>query len=214
MTPQNTPRSFYYAPSPSNRHDGNSANVSYLLKRGVTHLCHFTKIANLQSILYYGILPINELYCNRIGFVRNDPERHDRNPNATSTSVSFPNSKLFYRFRKIGDAKDFNRWCVLEIDIRILNSVTYKCYEHNAARNDTPTCTISTMLGNNKGKYPEDVQAEIMIQGAIPPSYIKSIHVDYPNGPMAEVQQMIAELDLAIPVIKSHKYFTIRVDQE
>lgn len=207
------PHSFYYTPSRSNHSNGNSANVNYLLNRGVKYLYHFTRISNLQSILDYGVLPINDLQAANIKYLKNDPLRNDDNLNATSISVSFPNHKLFYKFRKSKSTPE-NRWCVLEIDVEVLNEVAYKCYKHNAARNDTPTCTISDMFGNSSNEYPEDVQAEIMIQGAIPSPYIETIYVDYPYGPASEVRQIVSNSELTIPVVKSHKYFTVRMDEE
>ena len=86
----------------------------------------------------------------------------------------------------------------------------HKCYTHNAARYDTPSCNVETMFGNSNGKCQEDVQAEIMIEGTIPTSAIECIYVDNPYGPGVEVRRIVERSGLNIPVVKSHEFFTTR----
>ena len=94
--------------------------------------------------------------------------------------------------------------------VSILDELKYECFAHNAARYDTPSCSIEEMFGNSNNKYPEDVQAEIMVKDSIPATAIKCIYVDYPYGPGVEVRKIVSSLDLSIPVVKSHKFFTVR----
>ncbi len=71
-------------------------------KRGITTVIHFTRVENLANILAYGLLSRSELDSRDIEYVFNDWQRIDRYPNAISTSISFPNYKMFYRYRVDG----------------------------------------------------------------------------------------------------------------
>ena len=101
VTDENRPRSSTKsAPPPHSTYRQHSPDVALLQNRGVKHLYHFTNIDNLSSILRHGILSVNKLRSNGIKYFYNDPNRYDGNPDAISISISFPNSKLFYKFRK------------------------------------------------------------------------------------------------------------------
>ena len=162
-------------------------------------------------------MPVDALNKNHIKFAKNDYKRLDGNPDAISTSVSFPNSKTFFSFRcelakRSNNPIDLYKWCVLEIDIRILNHVEYECYVSNASSKECTTCTVSDMFGNSKDEYPEDVQAEIMIFGTIPPSFVNSIQLACNTFNDKEVSQAIAESGLKVPIVFDNRYFYQRPD--
>ena len=211
--PSNGHKNVFRSDASASSNHPHSSDVQFLQRRGVKYLYHFTCVENLSSILRNGILSVNQLKTKGIRYYYNDPERYDDNLNAISVSVSFPNNKLFYKFREV-DWRSNHRWAVLEMPVTILDRLQYKCYAHNAARYDTPSCSIEDMFGASNDEYPEDVQAEIMIESAIPVSSIECIYVDYPYGPSADVRNIVDDSGLNIPVVKSHKFFTVRRDKD
>lgn len=71
---------------------------SDLLKQfGITNLCHFTNIKNLESILMNGIMPISKLIESDIKFYNSDKNRFDQKENAISLSFQNPNVKMLYQ---------------------------------------------------------------------------------------------------------------------
>ena len=176
-----------------------------IISRNIRHLYHFTNIRNLESILEYNLLPINELKNRNIVFEYNDPSRLDGFKNRNSFSLSFPNDHFLTRLMLDHPERTY---IILEFDVQILNFLVEAPYfcKHNAARSDiTPaSCTgvtsFSDMFPNefyfknpqsmdHHGKmpilrkrspelplcYPSDSQAEILIKGEINSVYISRI---------------------------------------
>ncbi|MGI2153096.1 hypothetical protein ACROAK_09440 [Shewanella oncorhynchi] len=72
-------------------------------------LVHFTQLANLEGILTNGLLSRERV--EGIAEI-NDELRLDGRRNYISTSISFPNCKMFYRYRQ----QKGGLWCVLLIN--------------------------------------------------------------------------------------------------
>lgn len=101
---------------------------------GIEALVHFTHIANLSSILQYGLLGRAQL--ESISWVEppkyNDIYRLDGQREAICLSISFPNYKMFYKY-------GFNNrsdWVVLLLKPSILWELDCKFYQENAASNN------------------------------------------------------------------------------
>ena len=70
--------------------------------RQIKGLVHFTRLENLVSILHNGIVPRSYLFDDNIpitGMV-NDALRLDGKQHGSCFSISFPNWKMFYSYRK------------------------------------------------------------------------------------------------------------------
>ena len=158
-------------------------------RRGITKVLHFTHIDNLPLILQKGILTRGSLTEPPAKF--NDEVRLDGHLDATCLSISFPNSKMFYKCRmnRTGD------WVLLSLDPRILWEKSCSFYKCNAASASVSSLDPSTLTGlqafnemfyetpepdtrennNLTPCYTTDVQAEVLVFDDIDVSYIQSI---------------------------------------
>lgn len=89
---------------------------SFLDERGVKSLFHFTRLTNLPSILNKGLL--TKADCAKVGIEPdiNDMFRHD-GTGAVSTTISYPNYKMFYRLRCENQNVE---WVVLKLKASLL----------------------------------------------------------------------------------------------
>lgn len=157
----------------------------------VKFLVHFTQVDNLPSILSHGIHPRGKPRHN-IEPAVNDSLRLDGHTDATSVSISFPNSRMFYKYRV---AKLNSAWAILLLDKSILWTKTCAFCKHNAAdaritgRTLQELCTPEAFLGmfaetpgletraqqRLKPYDPTDVQAEVLVFNIIPAKLIRAI---------------------------------------
>lgn len=161
--------------------------------RDIPHLVHFTHVNNLSSILQYGFYPQSRKNDLAHGIAQiNDQLRLDNKLEYSCFSITFPNSKMFYRVRnKIG-----GDWAVLLINKKILWEKECLFYPTNAANNSVRFNNVNDHKGHkalndiftSSDESPRDVflsacdptdeQAEVMISGIIEPSYIDAIIFD------------------------------------
>lgn len=161
-------------------------------KKCIPFLVHFTRIENLASIMQYGLCSVSTMQKKRIVFRWNDGHRLDGHEDAISLSISHPNEKLFYRWRKSNPEQ---LWVVLLIDISVLWEMDTKFCPHNAADsrivqrkvNSGPLMTdFEGMFAAHEGVpsreeqhlrifEPTDVQAEVLIFGNIAPEKIVGV---------------------------------------
>lgn len=168
-------------------------------QRNIRSLFHFTHSDNLTSILDNGLMSRSELDNENNEYNCNDEERIDGHPDAICLSVSYPNAKMFYKYRclKPGD------WVILEINPSVLWAKDCAFYPTNAASNNVRFINLDLMKGaeafsalfsenvfgiqrdvNLPSEYTTDVQAEILVFEKIPTSYI--ISTFHPNKESAE----------------------------
>lgn len=158
-------------------------------QRDITRLFHFTHSDNLSSILENGLISRSELDNADAIYDFNDQSRIDGHLDAISLSISFPNSKMFYKYR----CSKPGNWVILEIDPSILWTKNCAFYPTNAASNNVRFNDFELMKGvhafNNlfldnifgiqrdkwiSDKYPTDVQAEVLVFEKIAPQFIIS----------------------------------------
>jgi TPR repeat protein len=96
--------------------------------RDIEELIHFTRYENLESILKSGIVTRNSLNTLGRDFYVNDSLRLDGHQNSISLSVSFPNYKMFYKYRMQPNAKD---WVVIAIKPEVLWEYKVAFCQHN-----------------------------------------------------------------------------------
>ena len=167
------------------------------VERQVPHLVHFTSLSNLESILRHGLQPLEETTKNGITPVVNDILRLDGRKHATSTSVAFPNSSMFWKYRQ--ESPD-SKWVVLLISPSVL--WTHQCYfcNRNAASSWISRQTAKELMtpasfdamfdeldaGTSREMQklnpfdPTNPQAEVMVLGVIPPEAITTVVFDDP----------------------------------
>lgn len=165
-----------------------------LLSRGVTRLCHFTKLQKLTHIITSeeGILASSSIRQDTKDV--NDTERYDGELDFVCCSVQYPNSWFLNKAIQRNSDKIFKDWVVLYIDLSILNYKKIKFCPCNASRDggshiSENTDDIDTVFASRVSTFrysrtsrmlpfcPTDGQAEILIESNIPPKYISGIAV-------------------------------------
>ena len=178
----------------------------FCAERGITTLCHFTRIENLQNILQEGLIGRNLLEEREQDFFFNDKDRADSNKEAVCLSISFPNYQMFYRIRQqkkeTQEAND-SQWVVLLLDAKVLWELDCAFCQNNAARKAISRTSLEDRknpealkrmfgdfynikhqdlqipdpyLTHSKNAYPTHPQAEILVFDSIPVQFIKAIH--------------------------------------
>ena len=163
-------------------------------QRNITRLFHFTHTDNLSSILENGLLSRSDLNDKGNDYYFNDSDRIDGHLDAICLSVSYPNAKMFYKYRslKAGD------WVLLEIHPSVLWTKDCAFYPTNAASNSVRFKNIDLMKGATAfsdlfaddvygtaregyltDEYTTDVQAEVLVFEKIDTSYI--VNTFHPN---------------------------------
>ncbi|ELA4711062.1 DUF4433 domain-containing protein, partial [Escherichia coli] len=167
--------------------------------RDITELYHFTHADNLSSIIANGLVSRQYLDIRNINYELNDELRLEGHLDATCLSISFPNYRMFFKYRNLkpGD------WIILVIDPSVLWIKSCAFYPTNAASGSVRSNAIADMQGEDalnamfgetigsitreqslNDKYPTDVQAEVLVFDEIEPSYI--LKVIHPNRMSSE----------------------------
>lgn len=115
--------------------------------RRIQALFHFTRLENLADILMDGLKPRTEL--PESSAVINDPVRSDGFKDASSLSISFPNYRVFYKFRQCSPEA---KWVVIEFDVEVL-------YRHFCLFSETNAASaVSLSIGWLERACPEALQ--------------------------------------------------------
>lgn len=163
--------------------------INDVKQRDIKYLLHFTPASNLANIFHNGLLPRTTLENNQNDFIFNDTIRIDGHPDSLSISISFPNYKMFYKYRTAPNAPDM---AVLVLNPELISEKDCAFYYENAAKGDfnktsaLPYKNIDSwremFTENFKGKirsslgisnfYTTNPQAEILVFDKIEPKYI------------------------------------------
>ena len=165
-----------------------------LVVRGVTRLCHFTKLQNLTHIITSegGVLASNSIRQDTKNV--NDTARYDGELDSVCCSVQYPNSWFLKKAMQNNLNKIFKDWVVLYIDLAILKYKNAKFCPCNASKANGAyiegnmdnidsifSASVSTFDYPRSAKMlsccPTDGQAEILIENNIPREYIQGIAV-------------------------------------
>ena len=163
--------------------------------RKIPYLIHFTRARNLESILRHGLCSIER--ARQLGVLphNNDTMRLDGHTDAVSLSVSFPNHRMFFKYRQQTLSEV---WVVLVIDPDVMWEKRCGFCEHNAADHRirsrpvdelTSAFAFNSMFNEIKGLSmhqrrglldcdPTDPQAEILVFDIIEPYRIKGVAFD------------------------------------
>jgi len=165
----------------------------FCLERGIANIIHFTREENLDGILSRGL--VNRTSVDQFPVserpVINDIIRADRQKDSISVSISFPNYKMFYKYRKRDTAAS---WVVLKLSATILWELDCAfCIRNAASRevSETPlqdrkaVVSLRQMFGDFPDmersvlhipeSYTTDPQAEVLVFETIDPSMINMV---------------------------------------
>lgn len=163
--------------------------------KAVKSTFHFTNVENLDSILKHGLMPSTDIKANCLAAKINDNLRLEGCPDANCISISYPNYKLFYTFRKKPEMNNA-MWCVIELKSSILWDKKCRYCTNNAASSEQKEnreadfnsfSKFINLFKNIPGKqnrillglpksYPTNPQAEVLVFDVIESEYIKKIH--------------------------------------
>lgn len=199
-------------------------------ERSINNLIHFTRVKNLRSILKKGLLGRNHLKTLPQEDIPeiNDEKRLDGYPQAISLSISFPNYKMFYKYKE--KSKTHNvRWACLLIDAAVLWNLDCAFCQTNAASilmkkiplNERKKVDAFLKMFDDFNQikreqlkipqnYPTDPQAEVLVFEPIEPKYITSVHFDYKDTYQRWVDAN--GLDYQQQIVLNGKYFKPRND--
>lgn|SRR5574337_345896 len=156
-------------------------------QRGIRYLVHFTREANLPSILARGLVTRDVLHAE--GQENNCDDRYRLDgTDAVCASIEFPNYKMFFARRQAHKNVD---WILLTIDPSILWTTTVAFCTANAAskmvtqtplRERVGVEAMKAMFADFDGKaravlnlpdsFPTNPQAEVLLLEGVPRQYI------------------------------------------
>lgn len=164
--------------------------------REIEELVHFTYVDNLESILRLGLMGRRDLANLQppVCYRSNDPLQLDGYPNAVCLSISFPNYRMFYKYRTTYVAN----WVVISLHPSILWELDCAFYAHNAASYEMKSIPLSEhkkaeafaalfseyynggikRADNIPPAYPTNPQAEVLVFERIPPTYIRKVYFE------------------------------------
>ncbi|HBO4309895.1 TPA: DUF4433 domain-containing protein [Pseudomonas aeruginosa] len=162
---------------------------THATRLAVPKLVHFTRVANLPSIMQHGLYPMSEIDEIGVEPEINDNLRLDGHLDGISLSIAFPNCRMFYRLRQENPTVD---WVVLSIDPSVLWMKDCAFCRHNAADNRISQQPLEQLKSVDafRAMYeeieglepredqrlyaydPTDVQAEVLVFDVIEPHYI------------------------------------------
>jgi hypothetical protein len=157
--------------------------------RKIPHLVHFTRCENLRSILNNGLISVADCVAKDICSIRNDSLRLDAQLDGISLSITFPNYRMFYKYRELDKTKD---WAVLILSPEILWRKKCAFYRNNAADARMREQTRESMMATEafqlmfeakearrehwlRAYDPTDPQAEVMVYEKIEAELIETI---------------------------------------
>jgi hypothetical protein len=161
-------------------------------EKNISYLLHFTRAKNLPSIMSNGLLSVEKSEQQSFAPQINDKFRWDNHRDATSISISHPNSRMFYKYRMEIPTDD---WAVLILPTSILWEKNCAFCIHNAADRRIRHKSLSELTGaeafadlfsdvdgvpsraqqNLNPFEPTDIQAEVLVFNDIEPNQIMSV---------------------------------------
>lgn len=170
----------------------NEAIEAIIAERKIERLVHFTRLDHLPSILANGLIPRIVVKEVAPDVAINDVYRFDGRKWWNCLSITFPNSRMFYRYQQ--DNPEIE-WCVLLISPRILTEKTILFCKHNAADKRISKAADHTLSSVDafegmfceldgvdsradqqlKDADPTDLQAEVLVRGVIETEYFDGV---------------------------------------
>jgi hypothetical protein len=174
---------------------------AYCAARRIDALVHFTRLENLAGILADGILPRSTLEGQARRVIFNDDIRTDGHKNAVCLSVSFPNYKMFYKYRL---ADQTAMWAILLIRADVLWELDCAFCWANAACSAISRLPLAVLKASSSLEklfaehcevsgisraacslpdcYPTNPQAEVLAFSGVPLSYVTAARFKDQDG--------------------------------
>lgn len=180
-------------PTPKNEERLKIKSIAW--SRRIPFLVHFTRAVNLPTIMTHGICSIERSKEIGLSPSVNDEFRMDGYLNAASFSISFPNSRMFYKYRMLNPSEE---WVVLIIRPQVLWDKKNAFCSFNAADTRVKKRVLSELSlpsafeqmfeerdeGDSRVSQglmafePTDVQAEVLVFECVEPHLITEIIFD------------------------------------
>ena len=191
-------------------------------RRGITRLCHFTAMQNLESILEYELWDRENLERSRLPFRSNDAERNDQQKSHLCLSIEYPNVLLLSKF--LMDVKLSNDFVVLCVDPKDMGRAGTIFTPVNAATGGVPKVGgfkgfqqlfRDSVDGANGTRWPRmarqpncptSIQAEVLVPGPIAISSILGIVVREEPAAL-KVTQILSHRGHDLPVVVEPRFF-------
>lgn len=162
----------------------------FIKERKITSLYHFTKADNLHGILRNGLLSRRTLDESGVSYLYNDEVRLDKRLEANCLSISFPNYRMFYKYRNQSSGDE---WCVIQLNPKILYEKECLFCIENAASNSENMRSDEEKKGieglkklyynedyrrqiNLDSNFTTNPQAEVLVLDDIGIEYIETIY--------------------------------------
>lgn len=195
---------------------------SEVQRRGITQICHFTRLGHLQSIKTHGLRSSRFLKSRNLPFYQNDSGRWDGLENHICCSIQYPNGKLLEKWRRETESDE---WLILFISPNIIcgrTAASVKYSATNAAwkRGSLTELgkggfqkmfeqTVETRWGpvNRSSNLPKfcttDLQAEVLLNKPVPWEGITTV-----VAMNERVVQEIKQIDSGKRVLCDQRFFT------
>ncbi len=195
-------------------------------ERDIQYLVHFTRLENLQEIARRGLISRKNLDAANANYIYNDKQRMDNLRDTISLSVTFPNYRMFYKYKK--SAPDAN-WAMILLDAeKVLAELDCAFNFANASSNSVKSIPIARRMTldafdkmfyepekdsrfnrNLRDNEPTDPQAEILCFDKIPVDFFSKIVFE--NNSALQVASEIFN-GKNVPCAVENNYFAPRHD--
>jgi hypothetical protein len=153
-------------------------------EKGINEILHFTDSKNLASIIQHGLLSRDSIKDNGLNFSPSDMSGPPKLSEYISTSISFPNYKMFYSKRM---AERHKEWIILAYSPKVLYNLPCYFTPTNASnKNSSKLSSLISLfnfpeLRNNNQinpSYPTDPQAEVLFYKHIRNEFLTFIYCE------------------------------------
>ena len=203
----------------------------FVRDRGIDFVVHFTRIENIPSIIGSGLIGRESAISSGMVFWANDRYRYDNVNNAISTSISFPNYKMFYAVQCNNSSAD---WAVIKLRPEVLWELDCAFCSTNAASSSMTNTSIEdrkkfkslqSMFDehhntkercnlNIPDNFPTNPQAEVLILERVDSKYIMEVCINSRERVNNHVAMMhvINSCVNSIKFTRNAGFFTYRKD--
>jgi hypothetical protein len=200
---------------------------AFCAARRIDTLVHFTRFENLEGILADGILSRSALEGRAGHVIFNDDTRTDGHKDAVCLSVSFPNHKMFYKYRL---ADQTAIWAVLLIRADVLWELDCAFCWANAACSAISRLPLAHLMESSSLSkmfadqcevsgisraackipdcFPTNPQAEVLALSRVPLSCVTAVSFQEQSGR----SKLLPPQRLPLTVGVKREYFSARCD--
>jgi|APSaa5957512493_1039668.scaffolds.fasta_scaffold23400_1 hypothetical protein len=196
----------------------------FIESRSIKRLCHFTKVANLPSILADGYIYATKELRGHAKTVYNDPSRADGHEDHVCCSIQYPNGYLLQKWTEAGEGS--HEWAILCLDPAVMRRVAKFCPVNASTASGrhlqegidglkkmfmkTPPSKFKQYRGpNHLPQCPTDLQAEVLVYGRIQwEKYVTGLVVSSVAS-KNEVEKILHESGSGVRVINNQRFFDV-----